>query len=88
MAPPHDLDVVILHFESDQVVFVNMGALFLCPAAQQPLDLTRILDEADVSPYALMPLERAAHLLALIEADTATENLFAAMPENEIYAAR
>jgi len=74
MAPPHDLAVVILQFASDQIVFAAMGALFFCPAAQQPLDLTRVPDEAELWPYSLVPVEWAAQLLARRQTATPLTN--------------
>jgi len=87
MAPPHDLNVVILHFATEQVVFANMGALFLCPAAQHPIDLMRILSEDDMSPYVPLPLDQAALLLAVIEADTGPDNTFFTLPDTPGHAA-
>lgn len=33
VCPPDRLEVITLHFERDQIVFANVGALFFCPRA-------------------------------------------------------
>ena len=66
--PKIDFEVVILHFEHDQVVFANSGALFLCPAAR---DLVSSVFEAVQKPsYAILPLVEARMLTENIQGDT------------------
>ena len=62
IAPPAEIAVFTLHFDDDQVVFANMGALFHCPAQS---DLMSTL----LGGYEVMSLAQADLLVALMELD-------------------
>ncbi len=65
--PPAGLEVIVLHFETEQVVFANSGALFLCPSS---LDLVAsAFAEAPKLQYAILPLSEARVLADDIEAE-------------------
>ncbi|MFD1159111.1 Hint domain-containing protein [Roseovarius aestuarii] len=59
--PEEEFTVSILHFERDQVVFGNSGALLFCPSAKNLLE--HAFDTAEQSAYVVRPL-REARILA------------------------
>ena len=62
--PPQPMiEVVTLHFETDQVVFANIGALFLCPATGEG---EAVLPGGD-SAYSGVSGDEAAVLVACME---------------------
>lgn len=66
--PRHGVDVVILHFESEQVVFANSGALFFAPSSRDLLDRAF---EGDTAPlYTVLPMDEAVVLAEAIELET------------------
>jgi len=70
--PRHGTDVVTLHFETEQVVFANSGALFFAPSSRDLLD--RAFD-GDTEPlYTVLPMDEAVILAEAIqlEAQAAT----------------
>lgn len=68
-APAAPVEVFIPHFESDQVVFGNSGALFLCPSARDLLD--HALGTIEQTAYVVRPLGEARALAREIPAATA-----------------
>ena len=59
--PVDDFEVFTLHFETDQVVFGNSGALFFCPAARDLL--AHAFEPVEQPSYTVRPL-REARVLA------------------------
>ena len=80
MPPPHDLEVVILRFAQDQIVFANKGALFFCPGQPTPADMVQRPPTEKV-PYRLVPQAQAQMLMASTYAD-------ATKPMKPLHAAR
>ncbi len=67
--PDPGFEVYILHFESDQVVFGNSGALFFCPSARDMLD--HAFNTVEQSTYIVRPLMEARVLAEEIRVATA-----------------
>ncbi|WP_102106972.1 Hint domain-containing protein [Oceaniglobus roseus] len=68
--PVDPLEIVSLSFESDQVVFANLGALFFCPVRTQ--DAGTLIQSGDTvitSPYTPLPMDIAEALVSLAERD-------------------
>lgn len=61
--PHRVLEVITLHFETDQIVFANIGALFHCPAAAQ----SDLLTAEGENRYEPLPLTQACLLSDFIE---------------------
>jgi hypothetical protein len=61
---PARIEVVSLHFSRDEVVFANVGALFLCPRAGDLL--ADLFDDAE-SPYTVLPRDAADLLVGFLE---------------------
>ena len=68
-APDAGFEVFIPHFESDQVVFGNSGALFFCPSARDLLQ--HAFDTVEQSAYVVRPLPEARVLAREIQTATA-----------------
>ena len=68
--PEANFEVFTLHFDSDQVVFGNSGALFFCPSARDLLD--HAFDAVDQSTYVVRPLREARVLAEEIRGATAS----------------
>ena len=66
--PETRIEVVSICFESDQVVFANIGALFFCPKVLCGEVRPDLLDEDD-SPYLPLSLTEAETLTEIIAAD-------------------
>jgi hypothetical protein len=66
--PAHDAEVVLLHFEDEQVVFGEDGALFLCPSSRDLI--ARALDGVETQ-YSILPMHEALRLVDQIEGKTA-----------------
>lgn len=65
VAPDKNLQVVILHFATEQVIFTQAGALFLCPACR---DFVGQINEEEEQPfYPLLRMDEARFLLTQIE---------------------
>ncbi len=60
--PIERLEIVSLRFARDEVVFANVGALFLCPKARDLLE-----SAVATEPYSVMPLEQADLLVTFLE---------------------
>ncbi len=75
--PDATTEIVTLFFEEEQVVFANIGALFLCPADVSAVDEAHGRTSGEV--YSMLPLEKAADLTRMIarEESRAAENAFA-----------
>ncbi len=70
--PRHGIDVVILHFETEQIVFANSGALFFAPSSRDLLD--RAFD-GDAAPlYTVLPMDEAVILAEAIELEAQAAN--------------
>lgn len=70
--PHREMEIISLHFEEDQIVFANSGALFFCPTEA---DLLRDAFEAPKkTAYDVLPMQEALALASYIEAEiTAVE---------------
>jgi len=67
--PESDLEVVVLYFAADQVVFADNGALFFCPAFANMVD-TAFAEK--VRPfYSVLPMDEARFLAAQLEEEIA-----------------
>lgn len=67
--PEQGFEVLTLHFESDQVVFGNSGALFFCPSARDLLE--HAFEPVEQSSYVVRPLREARVLAKEIQTATA-----------------
>ena len=67
--PNTGFEVITLHFENDQVVFGNSGALFFCPAARDLL--AHAFEPVEQSTYVVRPLREARVLAKGVQAATA-----------------
>ena len=65
IAPERDMQVVILHFAKEQVVFTRAGALFQCPACKDTIEQKN--EEKEQPFYPLLRLDEARFLLHQIE---------------------
>lgn len=61
-----ETEVVVLHFEDEQVVFNNSGAMFLCPSSKSMLD---VAVTGGKSNYRVLPWAEARRLVDGIEAE-------------------
>ena len=59
--PADWIEVVELHFAQDEIVFANIGALFLCRAR------TDLLSDVKMPVYDVLPMEQADMLVDLLE---------------------
>lgn len=64
--PPADAEVVLLHFDDDQVVFTDNGALFFCPSSRDLLDSAAVSGPAPI--YSVLPGDQARALAGEIAA--------------------
>lgn len=69
VTPAQDDQVFILHFENDQVVFGNSGALFFCPTSRDLLECA--LDPETQSSYRMLPMLEARVLARELEGRSA-----------------
>ncbi len=67
--PEQGFEVFTLHFESDQVVFGNSGALFFCPSARDLLE--HAFEPVEQSSYVVRPLREARVLAKEVQGATA-----------------
>jgi len=75
VCPETELEVIQLHFDADEIVFANLGALAFCPSAWM-LGIDTILSECDEEPsrYRNLPHDEAAMLIeCLAEEDAGAE---------------
>lgn len=72
--PAERVEVVSLCFETDQVVFANIGALFFCPRVLCGEVRSYVPGEED-GPYVPLSLDAAETLASIIEADEARETV-------------
>ncbi|SHJ36381.1 Hint domain-containing protein [Palleronia salina] len=77
--PDASTEIVTLYFETEQLVFANIGALFLCPA---DTSLSAGDDEGTSETYSLLPIERATDLTRIIAEDEARRRDMAYADEN------
>lgn len=63
--PQSDVEVVLLYFAEEQVVFANNGALFLCPASRDLTDYA--YDASGDTFYSILPMDEARFLAVRIE---------------------
>jgi len=76
VAPPeHEMEAVILHFESDQVVFAESGVLYYCPSACGLLD--QAMNERVGPPYTALTAEDADVLVMCIESEQGMQQVWA-----------
>lgn len=66
--PTGELDVIQLHFDADEIVFVGRGALTFCPGARM-FDMDTLLsgDVEDCEGYRTLPRDEAAMLIRCLE---------------------
>lgn len=67
--PQEEIEVFILHFERDEIVFANIGALFFSPA-EAPLDL---LSDFETARYQTLPMAEACVLAGWMAIERAGE---------------
>ncbi|MBJ3762617.1 Hint domain-containing protein [Maribius pontilimi] len=61
--PETQISVVTLYFATEQLVFANIGALFLCP---QDVSARNDAPDPESMVYSMLPLDRAASLTRII----------------------
>ena len=67
--PEQDVEIVLLHFPEEQVVFAENGALFLCPAS---LDMIECAREESARPfYSVLSMDEARFLAVRMEDEIA-----------------
>lgn len=81
--PSGDMEVIVLHFVEDQIVFANNGALFLCPACHDILQTAAAPEEAR-SHYAILSMDEARFLAVHLEEETVA---FQASPAQDAWSA-
>ena len=74
--PRGSVEVVSLCFAQDQVVFANIGALFLCPRVITGEIVRDSMEMSAGGPYYPMDFDRAETLAAMIEAEESRENAY------------
>lgn len=67
--PQGDVEVILLHFAEDQIVFANNGALFLCPACHDILQAAATPEDTQ-SHYAILSMDEARFLAVHLEEET------------------
>lgn len=72
--PAPYMDVVVLQFDSDQVIFSEDGALFFCAASCDLADYSA--DLAETTYYSILPMDEARFLAVQIEDETAAVSAF------------
>ena len=73
--PQHGQDAIVLHFETDQVVFAESGVLFYCPSSSGLLD--QALVERSGPPYKALNEADAEILVWCIESERALDKVWA-----------
>lgn len=69
-APDCVLDVIQLHFDDDEVVFANAGALVFCPSLRVINMAELLAARPDTAPYTPLPADEAAMLIeCLVDED-------------------
>ncbi len=71
--PQPGFEVIKLHFEKDQVVFANSGALFFCPSARDLLN--SMFDTFEAPAYAILPLSEARALASDIKGNLVCDTI-------------
>ncbi|MEM6480878.1 MAG: hypothetical protein AAF681_03455, partial [Pseudomonadota bacterium] len=61
--PGRELEVIILQFETEQVVFSDTGVLFFCPSTLDALDRTDAAMSEAQTPYKMLSLQDARVLV-------------------------
>lgn len=69
--PTEGLEVIVLRFADDQVVFGNNGALFFCPSARDLLESA--FEKPEEPLYAILPMKEARVLADIIEGEAVVE---------------
>ena len=64
-----EFDVIQLHFDADEIVFANRGALVLCTAARM-IDVAALLKKS-VEGYSSLPTDEANKLVACLRGEDA-----------------
>jgi len=71
--PTDCVEIIQLHFAQDEIVFANIGALFLCRVKAD------LMSDAGPSSYDVLPMEQAEDLVdCLMDEDDARAPSFAA----------
>lgn len=87
VCPDEPMEIVMLHFEQDEVVFVSDGALAFCPA-KGVISLDTILAGEERGGYFKLDTREAAHLVeCLKDEDAVDDGLWPDAREEEPYAA-
>ena len=68
-------EVVTLYFETEQVVFANVGALFYCPS-YSGADMLHMADESNVPGYEVLSPENARKLVAAMIREDASDAIW------------
>jgi len=77
VAPAQPVEVITLHFERDQVVFANVGALFYCPAHAEGA-IAPLWGQEGASAYRTLPIDEAEILIDCIASEAEEAALWAA----------
>lgn len=70
--PQGDIEVIVLHFAEDQIVFANNGALFFCPACHDVLQAAA-MDGGACQHYAILSMDEALFLAVHLEDEKAAK---------------
>ncbi|WP_135506254.1 Hint domain-containing protein [Roseovarius aestuariivivens] len=73
--PQGDIEVIVLHFADDQIVFANNGALFFCPACHDVLQAAASSEQARPH-YAILPMDEARFLAVHLEEEATTDRTY------------
>lgn len=79
--PADWIEVVELHFAQDEIVFANIGALFLCRARRD------LLSDVAMPVYDVLPMEQADMLVDLLDMEAMGQTGKCAGTRSENYAA-
>lgn len=67
--PDSDVEVIVLHFAADQVVFAENGALFFCPAFKDMIDAASAQEARPF--YSILSMDEARFLAVQLEEEIA-----------------
>lgn len=73
--PLHGLEAIVLHFETDQVVFAETGVLYYCPSACGLLE--HAVSPHSTAPYKALNQEDADVLVMCIESERGQDRIWA-----------
>lgn len=67
--PSREIEVVVLQFDEEQVIFADSGALFFCPAALDAFGRVGALAPTEVAGYRILSLSEAQTLIGYLGDD-------------------